>query len=245
MNKSNPSKAKQSPKQSPKNSSEKSPKNSPKNSPKKSPVKSSKKSSGKTSGKISGKILKNGKLAVSVVIAIVLLLSLVFSILLNAICNHVERKQYPVEYKEYVTKYAKEYKVPVGMIYATIKVESNFDPNAKSSVGANGLMQLMPSVYEEMVGRMGADYTLDDILDPEVNIRVGTYLLHYLYEYFGNWETVAAAYNAGSGRVLQWQADRSYSYANGRLKVDKLPNKETKAYVPMVMNYKITYERLY
>lgn len=127
---------------------------------------------------------------------------------------------------------AKAFDVPLPMVLAVIRTESDFRANAVSSAGAMGLMQLMPETFSYLRDEK-LEESLDDsaILDPAVNIRYGTYYLAYLYERFGNWRTALAAYNAGESRVAEWLEDPLLS-ADGVLQ--SIPFPETASYVESV-----------
>ena len=180
------------------------------------------------------------------VILLVLAISAGIAFGLDAAFNGVSRKNHPKDYSEQVEKYAKEYNIPEYVIYAVIKVESDFDPNARSSAGACGLMQMMPETFLWLTGSSHLDegLTADALFDPEVSIRYGSYYLLYLYRKFGyNWDTAFAAYNAGEGNVAKWLKDSEYSDGNGNL--TNIPFPETKSYVKKVNSAIDTYKKLY
>ena len=90
--------------------------------------------------------------------------------------------------------------VPRELVLGVIQVESGFDPRSRSSVGASGLMQLMPRTAESLARRLGRERY--DVDDPEFNIEAGTAYLAYLMRRFDdNVELALAAYNAGPARV--------------------------------------------
>ena len=95
-------------------------------------------------------------------------------------------KVYKLEYTEYVKKYANEYNVDEYLIYAIIKAESNFEPNAESHRGAKGLMQLMYSTAEDISKRIGIELNEDNILEPDININLGTKYISMLIQKYNN-----------------------------------------------------------
>jgi soluble lytic murein transglycosylase len=171
---------------------------------------------------------------ISVIFIICALLLVLFSVL--SVITHIERKineiSYPLTYGEYVSRYSLEFDVPQEVIYSIIYCESSFQPEVVSSVGAVGLMQLLPSTFSDLQKRLGESYSDNALLDPEINIRYGTYYLSYLYDIFHEWETVYAAYNAGMGRVKGWLQNKEYS-EDGVL-LTSIPYSETEKYVKSV-----------
>ena len=146
-------------------------------------------------------------------------------------------KDYPLRYKEEIILYSDTYSVPADLVCAVIYAESGYDPDAVSPVGAVGLMQLLPSTAEEIAWRLKIDSY--DLCDPETSIKFGTYYLSYLYKLLGDWNTVAAAYNAGIGNVIDWLADTEYS--TDGITLIKIPFNETAAYVKRVSSGREVY----
>lgn len=101
---------------------------------------------------------------------------------------------------------ATKYDVPLSLILGVIEVESSFNPDAESPVGARGLMQLMPRTATDIAVKLNlSTYDLDD---PQFNIEAGTYYLSYLLNRFrGDTRYALAAYNSGPARVAQWFRD--------------------------------------
>lgn len=152
---------------------------------------------------------------------------------------------YPQKYSNYVDKYSAKYGMDRNFIYAVIKTESNFDPNAESDVGARGLMQLMEDAYDWVGYRMkdGREIDYDHMFVPEYNIEYGTYLLMLLYDEYGDYETALAAYHSGRGNVNKWLEDSALS-SDGKT-LDDIPSSATKHYVNKVMNAYSAYNNLY
>lgn len=167
-----------------------------------------------------------------------LLVFLFTSILMQS----VFRLSFPRKYAEIVERYAEEYRLPPELLYAVIKTESNFDPEAVSRVGAIGLMQIMPETFIWLTEKTGERLPPEYLTEPEVNIRYGTFFLHFLYEYYGNYETALAAYNAGMGNVAKWLS--SDEYAKDGILV-KIPFRETERYVRLVTKRAEQYKKLY
>lgn len=131
--------------------------------------------------------------------------------------NVKDYKDYFKKYDDIILKYSKNYGVEYPLVKAVIRAESGYNPLARSSKGAMGLMQLMPET--------ASFFECDNPFDPESNIRTGIKYLSYLINYFkGNLELALAAYNAGPKNVIKY----NYSIP---------PFKETRNYVRKVKEY--------
>ena len=106
------------------------------------------------------------------------------------------RKTHPQKYAESVEKYAAEYDVPESVVYAVIKTESGFTPDAVSLKGAIGLMQITPDTFDWLCSKTGGEANALLLYEPDTNIRYGTYFLSLLHNEYKAWDTVYAAYNA-------------------------------------------------
>lgn len=151
---------------------------------------------------------------------------------------------YPRPYHSAVSREAKENDLPESLVYAIMKAESGFDPEAESPAGAYGLMQITGITFEWLQGKFGETLPTDALLEPETNIRYGCRCLRLLLDKFeGVPETAVAAYNAGMGNVAEWLSDSTYS-PDGRT-LSAIPFPETEAYVEKVMLYKSSYDEKY
>lgn len=158
----------------------------------------------------------------------------------------INKAHYQLEYRDLVSKYSNEYEVSDELIYAVIKTESNFDPDAESSVGAIGLMQIMPYTFEWLQTYYDGEVTMDteSLYDPEISIKYGTRFLAFLLDRYENCEeTAVAAYNAGFGAVDEWLMDESCS--SDGITLYYIPYSETHNYVLKVENAKENYKDVY
>ena len=172
--------------------------------------------------------------------AIVLILCTIIAFL--NIPLRIQKIIYKKDYEEYVQKYAQEYNVDENLIYALIKAESNFNSNAKSSKDAIGLMQLMESTAQDVCKKtdlqISSDELSEKLLEPDININIGTKYLSILIQKYGNIEIAITAYNAGIGTVDTW-IEKGIINADGS-NVENIPYKETNNYVRKILrDYKI------
>lgn len=180
---------------------------------------------------------------ISSVLAILLIGCIIWGIF--NIDGILKKYVYPINYSEYVERAAGETGIDRYLIYAVIKTESGFNADARSDVGARGLMQLMEDAFDWVKFRMGdeRDVCYDDMYNPEYNIEYGSYLIKLLYEEYGDERTALAAYHSGRGSVNKWLEDKRYS-SNGK-KLDEIPSSTAKHYVNKVMTAYEGYTNLY
>lgn len=181
-----------------------------------------------------------------VAVLLIICISIGCGILINDLWNVIDKKLHPTDYSEIIAAASEEFDIPQYIIYATIKVESNFDSNAVSSAGAIGLMQMMPSTFEWLTGEehLNENLSTKKLDDPEISIRYGTYYLSYLYKKFDyNWNNTFAAYNGGEGNVAKWLNNSEYSDLQGNL--TSIPYRETANYVKKINKEIETYKKLY
>ena len=168
------------------------------------------------------------------------LIAIIFFVLVKVVNvqDIIMRALYPKLYQTEVSKYANEYNMDENLIYAIIKAESNFDENAVSRSNAVGLMQLMYDTAVDIAKILDIEIDKEKLLQPDININLGTKYMSMLMQKYQNLEVALAAYNAGSGNVDNW-------IANGTIKsngsdIENIPFNETNNYVRKILrDYKI------
>ncbi|HEX3559136.1 MAG TPA: transglycosylase SLT domain-containing protein [Pyrinomonadaceae bacterium] len=151
---------------------------------------------------------------------------------------------YPLAYWDTIAQEARAKNLDPYTVAGLIRQETVFNPRAVSPANAYGLMQLLPATARLTAKRYGVDdpVTTDSLFDPRLNIRLGTSYLREQLDKYGRIEYVAAAYNAGPGRLVQWRASLP-------LQIDEwdeaIPFKETRGYVQGVVRNTLQYRRLY
>lgn len=178
-----------------------------------------------------------------IIIKSIILLVLIF--LVTSVGGVVLYSMYPLDYKEYIDKYAKENNIDPYLIASVINVESRFNKEAISPKGAKGLMQIIPSTGSWAAEELKIEaYEDDDLFNPDTNIKIGSWYLKKLdKEFGGNQDLVLAAYNGGSGNVKKWLKNEEYS--SDGVNLEKIPFKETENYLKKVeSNYEI-YKKIY
>ncbi|WNO59697.1 transglycosylase SLT domain-containing protein [Rheinheimera sp. MMS21-TC3] len=141
--------------------------------------------------------------------------------------------RFPLAYQDEINQGAAKAKVASGWAMAIARRESSFMSDARSPVGAQGLMQLMPATAKEVAKK---SVTLAQLNDPILNIDYGTDYLNYLMQRNdGNLLMATAAYNAGYSRVKQW-IPKDYALP-ADVWIETIPYRETREYVKAVMAY--------
>lgn len=167
------------------------------------------------------------------------------AMVLYSAINKTSKTIYHLEYSDIIGEQCDERGIDPILVCSIIKCESGFDPNAVSSIGARGLMQITEETFEWIRWRLDEqdEVEYDDVFDPETNIRYGVYLLSYLLDHFENEEAAVAAYHAGLNCVDGWLKDENYSSDGKTLK--EIPYRDTAHYVSQVSRTKEIYESLY
>lgn len=152
---------------------------------------------------------------------------------------HSYSLRYLTPYKEITRGYAQELGVDPAWVYGLIRQESRFVTNAKSTVGAGGLMQLMPTTAQWVANRLKIPYHAGMVNEVGMNVRLGTYYIGHVFQQLGNQPVLATAgYNAGPNRARQWQASTPLPVD---VYTETIPFLETRDYVKKVMTNAVHY----
>jgi soluble lytic murein transglycosylase len=144
----------------------------------------------------------------------------------------------PLRHEDVIRQQASEKDVDASLIAAVIYAESRFRDQT-SHAGARGLMQITPATANE-IERLsgGTSFKLEDLSDPEINIRYGTFLLRQLFDrYDGNWVAALAGYNAGPTNADEW--------GGSGMSLDDIGFEETRGYVEDVLDKQDAYRDKY
>ncbi len=149
--------------------------------------------------------------------------------------------RFPMAYRSSMVNAAKAREIHPSWVFAITRQESAFMADARSHVGATGLMQLMPGTAKETARRFDIPLSSpQQVLNPNVNIQLGAAYLSQIYGQFkGNRVLASAAYNAGPGRVRQWLKNAEHLPFD--VWVENIPFDETRQYVQNVLTYSVIY----
>ena len=144
--------------------------------------------------------------------------------------------RYPTPFKEQLSPIAKNIDLNLAWAYGLIRQESRFITNASSSVGASGLMQVMPNTAKYVAKKIGMhSYTNERLKDTQTNLTLGSHYLNMvLQDLDGSWVLASAAYNAGPSRPKSWREKLTQS-TEGAIFVESIPFNETRTYVKNVL----------
>ena len=183
----------------------------------------------------------------TVIFLVILAISIAFGFVFDFVCDRVEQNKYPKTevYRKAVAHASEEFGVPENLIWAVIKVESDFDSSAESDSGEVGLMKISVEIFDEITDRKLMDgFDPGMRYDPSTNIRYGAYHLSYLFAKYGNWNTAIVAYDVGEAQVDAWLSDPQYGNAETGVLV-KIPGKEARRYQTDVNDVLEKYDRIY
>jgi len=145
--------------------------------------------------------------------------------------------RYPTPYRDELSPIARQIDLNLAWAYGLIRQESRFIMNASSSVGASGLMQVMPNTAKYVAKKIGmTNYTNDKLTDTNTNLTLGSnYLNMVLIDLDGSWVLASAAYNAGPSRSKAWR-EKLTGPTEGAIFAETIPFNETRTYVKNVLS---------
>ena len=144
--------------------------------------------------------------------------------------------RYPTPFKEQLSPIAKNIDLNLAWAYGLIRQESRFITNASSSVGASGLMQVMPNTAKYVAKKIGMNsYTNERLKETQTNLTLGSHYLNMvLKDLDDSWVLASAAYNAGPSRPKSWR-EKLNQTTEGAIFVESIPFNETRTYVKNVL----------
>jgi soluble lytic murein transglycosylase len=162
----------------------------------------------------------------------------------RTLAQHNYALRYLAPFREHVEPKARELQLDHAWVYGLMRQESRFITNAKSVVGAKGLMQLMPKTAQWVARKIGLkDFSPARVNDTEINVTLGTNYLKLVLDDLDNHPVLAsAAYNAGPGRARRW---RDLKPLEGAIYAETIPFNETRDYVKKVMSNSVYYSALF
>ena len=149
-------------------------------------------------------------------------------------------QRFPMPLREIVVRRANGIGLDPAYVYGLIRQESRFIMDARSHVGASGLMQVMPATAKWTAKKIGlAGFSPEQLSDKDTNVTIGTgYLKLVLDDFGGSMPMAAAAYNAGPGRPRKW---REGPMLEGAIWAENVPFQETRDYVKKVLSNTTNY----
>jgi soluble lytic murein transglycosylase len=147
------------------------------------------------------------------------------------------QQRFVMPFRDELTPIARERDIDLAWVYGLIRQESRFIMDARSSVGASGLMQIMPATGRWIAKKMGAaDFRVEQLKERETNLKFGTfYLKSVLDDLDGSPAMASAAYNAGPGRPRAWRATLTVPVETA-IFAEIIPFSETRDYVKKVLS---------
>ena len=174
-------------------------------------------------------------------------LSIGFGLAYDGIATAIERKQYPIDAatEAFIVESAARHSIPEPILFATVRTQSRFVSNAVSDDGRIGLTQLDPELFDFICTDLLEKDQLESgmLYDPATNIEAGAAYLSYLYEKYGVWDTVYAAYVAGTDAVDAWLVNEEMVTQQGTLA--SIPDPDAARYVKDMRRAVELYYELY
>ncbi len=149
--------------------------------------------------------------------------------------------RFPVVHQHIVHEKATDNNLSSSLIFSIARQESAWEHDARSRLGARGLMQIMPETAKQTAKKAKIRYSKRKLLDPEYNITLGSHYISYLLKKHNNNRPLAiASYNAGPHRVKRW-LEKSNAQLDTDTWIEIIPFNETRKYVQNVLSYEVIY----
>jgi peptidoglycan lytic transglycosylase len=153
--------------------------------------------------------------------------------------------RFPMPYQKTFDQYALAQGVPSTELMAIARRESAFYPQARSPVGARGLMQIMPATGKQVASSLGRSQRGLDLYEVDQNVLLGSAYYRQLLDRFGGNRVFAlTAYNAGPHRVDRWRSKAGEEGLPVDIWIETIPYKETRNYVQAVLSYNVVFQYL-
>lgn len=156
--------------------------------------------------------------------------------------THNFKYRYLAPYRDVFREQARAFDIEEAWVLGLVRQESRFIVDARSSAGAQGLMQLMPATARWVARRIGLNYSPARVVEVDTNVVLGTRYLKMVLDDLGHPVLASAAYNAGPGRARRWRDSKPLE---GAIYAESIPFNETRDYVKRVMANTMYYAQLY
>ncbi|MFC3714570.1 transglycosylase SLT domain-containing protein [Luteimonas soli] len=162
------------------------------------------------------------------------------------VADHPEEKRwyeirFPIHHEATIRRESATHRLDPAWVAAEIRAESIFNPRARSSANARGLMQVLPSTGAGVAKRNGIPYGgAESLYDSDTNIAIGTAYLRQMEDKYGQTYFAIAAYNAGPSPVARWQSQRPGMDPD--FWIETISYKETRDYVARVLAFSVIYD---
>lgn len=175
-----------------------------------------------------------------IIIVLIFIITLLFSFIIYFV------NSYKIKYEDIIDNNLKSIAIEneslnKSFVLSIIKAESKFNEKAKSSSDAFGLMQLTYPTAKEVAKKLNLEINLEDLFNPEINIKLGINYLNYLFSIYGDKQLVILSYNAGLNRVKDWLANNEIKIEFG---VYQTPFNETNNYIKKVLANEKIYNKI-
>ena len=145
---------------------------------------------------------------------------------------HDFAQRFPTPHRDALAGAARQWDLDEAIVYALVRQESRFNADARSRVGAMGLMQLMPATARWVAKQISVSpFRPQMLVQPELNAQMGAYYFRRVLSALGHPILATAAYNAGPGRARRWRDERALE---GAIYIETIPFNETRDYVKKV-----------